>query len=170
MKKNQMVFQDPLGSLHVRHTINNVLKEPLEIHNFSDIDDRIKQALNKVGLDSSFRFRYPHQLSGGQRQRVAIGRALILKPGIFYCSTNQHQAGCFSSGRDTQFTDGSAGICQFYLPYGFPCSRCCRAYVQPYFCHEQVKVVEQISEEQLFSNDVQQGYTRQLWIASKEYS
>ena len=79
-----MVFQDPLGSLHVRHTINNVLKEPLEIHNFSDIDDRIKQALNKVGLDSSLRFRCPHHIFGGQLQRVAIDRVLILDLGIFY--------------------------------------------------------------------------------------
>ena len=162
-----MVFQDPLGSLHPRHSINNILKEPLEIHNFSDIENRIKQVLNKVGLDSSFRFRCPHQIFGGQLQRVAIDRVLILELGIFYCSTNQHQAECFSSGRDTQFTDGSAGICQFYLPYGFPCSRCCRAYVQTYFCHEQGRIVEQISDEQLFSDDVQQGYTRQLWIASK---
>ncbi len=111
-----MVFQDPLGSLHPRHSINNILKEPLAIHNFSDIENSIKQVLNKVGLDSSFRFRCPHQIFGGQLQRVAIGRVLILESGIFYCSTNQHQAGCFSSGRDTQFTDGSAGICQSYLP------------------------------------------------------
>jgi peptide/nickel transport system ATP-binding protein len=57
-----MVFQDPLGSLHPRHSINNILKEPLEIHNFSDIENSIKQVLNKVGLDSSFRFRCPHQI------------------------------------------------------------------------------------------------------------
>jgi peptide/nickel transport system ATP-binding protein len=67
-----MVFQDPLGSLHPRHSINNILKEPLEIHNFSDIENRIKQVLNKVGLDSSFRFRCPHQIFGGQLQRTNI--------------------------------------------------------------------------------------------------
>jgi peptide/nickel transport system ATP-binding protein len=54
-----MVFQDPLGSLYPRHTINNILKEPLEIQNFSDIEDRIKQVLNKV----SFKFKFSVQVS-----------------------------------------------------------------------------------------------------------
>jgi len=78
----QMVFQDPYASLHPRRTINNILAEPVAIHKLGDADRRIEQALSEVGLDSHFRFRYPHQLSGGQRQRVAIARALILEPKI----------------------------------------------------------------------------------------
>lgn len=78
----QMVFQDPFASLHPRHTINRTLFEPLRVHGFSDIDARILAALDRVGLDRSFRFRFPHQLSGGQRQRVAIARALVLEPQI----------------------------------------------------------------------------------------
>lgn len=78
----QMVFQDPYASLHPRHTINRVLSEALTIHRFDHIESRVKQALQDVGLDLSFRFRYPHQLSGGQRQRVAIARALILEPNV----------------------------------------------------------------------------------------
>jgi peptide/nickel transport system ATP-binding protein len=78
----QMVFQDPYGSLHPRHTVNTLLAEPLAIHGMADTDRRIAAALEQVGLDSSFRFRYPHQLSGGQRQRVAIARALILEPRV----------------------------------------------------------------------------------------
>jgi peptide/nickel transport system ATP-binding protein len=81
-RRMQMVFQDPYGSLHPRHTVDRVLDEPLAIHGFSDRQDRIVQALNDVGLSASFRFRYPHQISGGQRQRVAIARALILEPEI----------------------------------------------------------------------------------------
>lgn len=78
----QMVFQDPYGSLHPRHTVHTALGEPLRVHRMRDIDQRIDQALAQVGLPLSFRDRYPHQLSGGQRQRVAIARALILQPSI----------------------------------------------------------------------------------------
>jgi peptide/nickel transport system ATP-binding protein len=78
----QMVFQDPYGSLHPRHTVDRALAEPLAIHRVADVAARIAAALNAVGLESQHRFRYPHQLSGGQRQRVAIARALILEPAL----------------------------------------------------------------------------------------
>ncbi len=81
-RRVQMVFQDPYASLHPRHTIDRTLAEPLAIHRIGDTDRRVVQALRDVGLDPSFRFRYPHQLSGGQRQRVAIARALMLEPEI----------------------------------------------------------------------------------------
>ncbi|WP_136684218.1 ABC transporter ATP-binding protein [Falsirhodobacter xinxiangensis] len=82
LRLQQMVFQDPFGSLHPRHTIGRALSEPLEIHGIGDREARIEQALDRVGLPRRFRFRYPHQLSGGQRQRVAIARALILEPKV----------------------------------------------------------------------------------------
>ena len=78
----QMVFQDPYGSLHPRHTVNDILSEPMEIHGLDSRESRILQALKDVGLGVDLRFRYPHQISGGQRQRVAIARALILEPEI----------------------------------------------------------------------------------------
>jgi peptide/nickel transport system ATP-binding protein len=78
----QMVFQDPYGSLHPRQTVDRLLQEPLAIHGFADGEQRIRRALDEVGLGSGFRFRYSHQLSGGQRQRVAIARALIVEPSI----------------------------------------------------------------------------------------
>lgn len=76
----QMVFQDPYGSLHPKHTVDRILAEPLQIHGLGDIENRVKDTLEQVQLSAAFRFRYPHQLSGGQRQRVAIARALILRP------------------------------------------------------------------------------------------
>lgn len=78
----QMVFQDPYGSLHPRHTVDHVLSEALAIHGDRDVRTRVHDTLREVGLGPAFRFRYPHQLSGGQRQRVAIARALILQPKI----------------------------------------------------------------------------------------
>ena len=79
-RRVQMVFQDPYGSLHPRHTIDQTLAEPLAIHHLDHPDRRIAEALSAVALPGSIRFRYPHQLSGGQRQRVAIARALIAGP------------------------------------------------------------------------------------------
>jgi ABC-type dipeptide/oligopeptide/nickel transport system ATPase subunit len=76
----QMVFQDPYGSLHPRHTVDRTLAEPLHIHRREEVGRRVDGALRAVGLGAAFRYRYPHQLSGGQRQRVAIARALMLEP------------------------------------------------------------------------------------------
>ena len=81
-RQMQMVFQDPYGSLHPRHTVDRLLAEPLAIHGIDGAEARIERALDEVGLGAGFRFRYPHQLSGGQRQRVAIARALILEPPV----------------------------------------------------------------------------------------
>ncbi|MFQ5565853.1 MAG: ABC transporter ATP-binding protein [Paracoccaceae bacterium] len=78
----QMVFQDPYASLHPRHTVDRTLSEPLTLHGFDRVEERIEEGLDAVGLGPDFRFRYPHQLSGGQRQRVAIARALMLGPDI----------------------------------------------------------------------------------------
>jgi ABC-type dipeptide/oligopeptide/nickel transport system ATPase subunit len=81
-KTVQMVFQDPYASLHPRHSVDQVLSETLHLHGINDIEGRINQLLDDVGLGYDFRFRYPHQLSGGQRQRIAIARALAAEPSV----------------------------------------------------------------------------------------
>jgi peptide/nickel transport system ATP-binding protein len=81
-RKVQMIFQDPYGSLHPRHTVDRTLSEPVRIHGLRDAGARVERVLRAVGLGPAFRYRFPHQLSGGQRQRVAIARALMLEPRV----------------------------------------------------------------------------------------
>ena len=80
----QVVFQDPYGSLSPRLTIEAIVGEGLRVH-YPKLDregrrDRIRKALEEVGLDRGMMWRYPHEFSGGQRQRIAIARALVLEP------------------------------------------------------------------------------------------
>lgn len=82
-KKMQIIFQNPYSSLNPRMSIKEILEEPLIIHNAvpkNQINTRIKELLDMVGLSSSILNRYPHEFSGGQRQRIGIARSLALKP------------------------------------------------------------------------------------------
>jgi oligopeptide transport system ATP-binding protein len=80
----QMVFQDPYSSLNPKHTVEELLSAPLEIHmpelTLQERRDRIDAVLKTVGLNPAHRSRYPHEFSGGQRQRIGIARALMTEP------------------------------------------------------------------------------------------
>ena len=79
----QIVFQDPFSSLNPRMTIRGLVEEGLIIHGMGDRRerlDKVRQTLQRVGLDPSYINRYPHEFSGGQRQRVSIARALVIDP------------------------------------------------------------------------------------------
>jgi peptide/nickel transport system ATP-binding protein len=85
----QIIFQDPYDSLNPRLTVQQLVAEPLNIHNRNsgERELQVQETLERVGLEpaSKFLHQYPHELSGGQRQRVAIARALVLDPDFLVC-------------------------------------------------------------------------------------
>ncbi len=79
----QIIFQDPFGSLDPRMRVEDVIGEPLVIHERLSLAirrTRVAELLRAVGLDDSALRRFPHEFSGGQRQRIVIARALALRP------------------------------------------------------------------------------------------
>ncbi|MCZ2722744.1 ATP-binding cassette domain-containing protein [Marinomonas sp. 15G1-11] len=83
-RRMQMVFQNPYASLNPRMTIYQTLSEPIRFHNphltRTEVDDKVSQLINSVGIAPSWVDRYPHEFSGGQRQRISIARALSVEP------------------------------------------------------------------------------------------
>ncbi len=79
----QLIFQDPYSSLHPRKTVRDLVGVGLTLHGLAkgyEIDERVLEILEGVGLGMDHLYRYAHEFSGGQRQRIALARALILKP------------------------------------------------------------------------------------------
>ncbi len=87
-KKMQIIFQDPYSSLNPSMNVREILSETLQIHsNISglELESKVKETLEIVGLPANVLDKFPHEFSGGQRQRLGIGRAISVQPDFILC-------------------------------------------------------------------------------------
>jgi oligopeptide/dipeptide ABC transporter ATP-binding protein len=83
-REMQMIFQDPYSSLNPRKTVGSIISEPFSIHGLlagkGERKARVRELMDRVGLNPEHYNRYPHEFSGGQRQRIGVARAIALDP------------------------------------------------------------------------------------------
>src|SRR5688572_26235183 len=169
-RRLQFVFQDPYASLHPRKTVDDILREPLEIHREAGINEKVVKAIADVGLLPVHRFRYPHQLSGGQRQRVAIARALILNPPILLLD---EPTSALDVSVQAEILNLLGKLRQSYSLTSILVSH--DLAVVAHLCDRIAimqlgRLVEVISAEDLRSGNVKADYTRKLIVASRGFS
>ncbi|MEL7622607.1 MAG: oligopeptide/dipeptide ABC transporter ATP-binding protein [Clostridiales bacterium] len=88
-KQMQIIFQDPFSSIDPRMSVKQLISEPLKIYKLTkskeELEKKVKEIMDIVGLASRLADSYAHELDGGRRQRIGVGRAIILNPSFIVC-------------------------------------------------------------------------------------
>ncbi len=181
----QIIFQDPFGSLDPRYRVEDVIAEPLVLHQktlHEKIVDqksrdeslsrdarrqRVRELLRAVGMDESAMPRYPHEFSGGQRQRIGIARALALRP-KFIVADEPVSALDVSVGAQIvnllQQLQRDFGLTYLFISHAMPVVRYLSTRIAVMY---RGKIVEIGSTEQI-TGQPQHAYTRKLLAATPE--
>ncbi|MGB9203638.1 MAG: ATP-binding cassette domain-containing protein [Terriglobales bacterium] len=180
----QIIFQDPFGSLDPRFRVEDVIAEPLILHQktlhqkmvdekttHAGLSDarrqRVRELLHAVGMDESAMSRYPHEFSGGQRQRIGIARALALQP-KFIVADEPVSALDASVGAQIvnllQQLQRDFGLTYLFISHSMPVVRYLSTRIAVMY---QGKIVEVGTTEQI-TGQPQHAYTRKLLAATPE--
>ncbi len=167
-QRMQIVFQDPYSSLNPRRTVGDAIGEPLFVHGRArgaELERRVTELLERVGLPGGYRSRYPHEFSGGQRQRVCIARALALSPELVVCDEAVSaldisiQAQILNLLRDLQ---DEYGLTYLFISHNLNVVRHIADRIAVMYLG---KLVEEADAERLFESP-QHPYTRALMSAN----
>ncbi len=166
----QIIFQDPFGSLDPRFRVEDVLAEPLIIHEQLSSDARrrrVAELLRAVGMDESAMPRYAHEFSGGQRQRIGIARALALRP-KFIVADEPVSALDVSVGAQVvnllQSLQREFGLTYLFISHSMPVVRYLSTRIAVMY---RGSIVEIGATEEITRNP-QNAYTRSLLAATPE--
>ena len=171
----QIIFQDPFGSLDPRFRVEDVIAEPLILHQKIMHESlsrdarrqRVRELLRAVGMDESAMTRYPHEFSGGQRQRIGIARALALRP-KFIVADEPVSALDVSVGAQIvnllQHLQRDFGLTYLFISHSMPVVRYLSTRIAVLY---RGKIVEIGSTEQITAQP-RHAYTRKLLAATPE--